>query len=96
MTAFLEGLSQMKLEGEIQEDTVDIHVRNLPWGWEKEHIEAMLLESYPPISSVVVFSRKDSIKSGGYFSGFCRNGSRRNFFKCFRKNSDEILKSSQK
>ena len=29
---FLAALQQMKLEYEVQENVVDIHIRNLPWG----------------------------------------------------------------
>ena len=69
-TEFLAALTDMKLEGTIQENVVDIHVRNLPWSWEMEHIQELLLETYPSISSVVVFSRKDSQPKWAYHRGF--------------------------
>lgn len=47
LSTFLSALTEMKLKTEGQISMVDLHVRNLPWGWPVKDIEAMLRERFP-------------------------------------------------
>ena len=57
---FLEALVKMKLKAEFQPEYVDIHVRNLPWGWTVADINDMLVDKLPGATNIDVFSKRKS------------------------------------
>ena len=60
---FVAALSEMKLDTELKERVVDLHIRNLPWGWRVSDIEEMIHAQFVGSKGVQVFEKRGSNQS---------------------------------